>query len=252
MVHCQSSNSSLLLWPHKPFLSLSFKSKQYTDKWKKTNQETHREIHSHTFTLTQIHTKFKTKITSKISIKHKCPDNTVWEKKATKISLSLFHGDHIFLFIVPALKVYLRYPVRLHYRALSSFFSLQMGCQLQIASWSGKEPNSTSLLSATIPCGLTLCRPCECCQILCEFLCASVLLCLEDTFPWSHPSSLTLSIILSPLPYSLLSLEGRIWQRHSIYDWILQYLSVPAHCTIVYGSLCQFLPILGRYIVVAK
>lgn len=108
-------------------------------------------------------------------------------------------------------EVCLRYIVEYY---LSFFFA--NGCQLQIASWLGQGPMSTSLLSAGISFGLKLFMSCECydslCEcydILCEFLCASALLCLEDTFPWSHPSPLTLSIILSPLTYSLLSLEGK-------------------------------------------
>lgn len=89
--------------------------------------------------------------------------------------------------------------------------------------------------SAGVWSGLNLCRSCACCHSLCEFIHASVLLCLEDTV-YSEPSTTSGSwVFLPPLLYTLLSLEGGIWWRQSIWNWVLQNLS---HCTRCF---CEFL-----------
>lgn len=83
--------------------------------------------------------------------------------------------------------------------------------------------------------GLNLCGSCACCHGLCEFIHASVLLCLEDTV-YLEPSTTSGSwVFLPPLLYTLLSLEGGIWWRQSIWNWVLQSLS---HCTRCF---CEFL-----------
>lgn len=46
---------------------------------------------------------------------------------------------------------------------------------------------------------LSLCRPSACCEGLCEFMCASILLCLEDVVSLGQPSPLALKMFLFPL-----------------------------------------------------
>jgi hypothetical protein len=65
----------------------------------------------------------------------------------------------------------------------------QSGCQLHIASWSRWDPLYTSPFTAGIWLGLYLCR--HCLLPVSEPMCASVLLCVEDTASWeaSIPSN---------------------------------------------------------------
>lgn len=64
-----------------------------------------------------------------------------------------------------------------------AIFSFASRCQLQIASWLwvGKLMSTTPSQHWDLSV-LNLCRPCACCPHLCEFKCASFLLCLEDSF----------------------------------------------------------------------
>ena len=81
---------------------------------------------------------------------------------------------------------------------------------------------------------MNLCRPCACCHSFCEFTCASILLCLEDTlFSWCHSSPSVLTIFLPPHPCSHQSLGGEGWWWHPNCDWQFQILLLFAHCSHV-------------------
>lgn len=89
-------------------------------------------------------------------------------------------------------------------------FSSPYSCQSRIASWLRERPSVLPLLCAGILSGLILYRSCECSHRLCEFLCASSLLCLgkccflEVLYHLCHLPS-----FLLPVPQRSLSFQGR-------------------------------------------
>lgn len=93
-------------------------------------------------------------------------------------------------------------------------FSYVSGYQLQIASWLGVgvQVYFSLLVLGTLSLAWTLCVTCVCSYCLCEFLCASVLLCLEDTVFLSQSSLLSLTVFLPPLPWAMR--EGLMMTSH--------------------------------------
>lgn len=71
-----------------------------------------------------------------------------------------------------------------------------------------------------------------CVPTLHEFICISVLLCLVVTVSCSHPSPLSLTVFLPPLPHSFLTLEGRGLVRRSRLGLMLQCLSHSICCAL--------------------
>lgn len=71
----------------------------------------------------------------------------------------------------------------------------------------GETPGPFPPLSLETPSGLNLCRSCVCCHSLREFICAPVLLYLEDTVSLESPTSSAPTIFL-PLVLSYLSRGG--------------------------------------------
>jgi hypothetical protein len=79
---------------------------------------------------------------------------------------------------------------------------------------------------------------CACCHSLCEFTCASVLLCMEDSVSFGHPSPLASAIFLPPSAQIHEPWKGRFdedipfrtekysflnyWNGHSIYPFLRQ------------------------------
>lgn len=59
----------------------------------------------------------------------------------------------------------------------------------------------------------TCADPATYCHRVCEFIWASILLCLSDRFSWHRPSPLAPKITLSPLLHSDLIPEGRSWMK---------------------------------------
>ena len=87
-------------------------------------------------------------------------------------------------------------PGTMHWRTLISVLPVDINADSLLAGC------RASMIS--LPSSLNLCGTLTCCHSLCEFIYATVLLCLED-FPWSHLSPLALFIFLSPLLQSSLS-----------------------------------------------
>lgn len=78
-------------------------------------------------------------------------------------------------------------------------------------------------------------RFCMCCYSLCEFICASVLLYLEDTislelFTTSGLYNIYASYI-TYIPY--LALRGGVWWRHPIWDWVFHNFLLSEYSLIV-------------------
>lgn len=96
-------------------------------------------------------------------------------------------------------------------------FSLGSLCQSEIASSSVLGPCPISPVQSL------------CCHSLCEFTRVWIRLCLKTLYPWNCPSPLGLSFSLPPVSYSSWSPEG----RHPIQGWVLQNLSLSAHCPVV-------------------
>lgn len=120
-------------------------------------------------------------------------------------------------------KVQLIYPVKLHLKKLFLFtwLSIRESFLVRDQSWS-----PLPVLSIGILFGLDLCRFCAYCQTLCEFVCMSALLWLENKFFLASPIHFDLYKFPSPLSQSSLSSE----------DWVLHSLSFYTHCPVV--SLC--------------
>ena len=84
---------------------------------------------------------------------------------------------HLLLAMGPFLKCDL---YTLLYSIGAKQFSFVFASWRQHLSW-GQRIASTFPVHSRSPSILDLCIPCPCCHSLCEFICASVLLCLEDT-----------------------------------------------------------------------
>lgn len=97
-------------------------------------------------------------------------------------------------------------------------FSLHSGYQLLIASWLRVGVCVYFLhSSAGILCDLNLWSLCVYYHFLCEFICASVLLSLEDTVSFGVIHHLWfLQSFPSHLSHRFLSLIGGLWWRHPI------------------------------------
>lgn len=116
-----------------------------------------------------------------------------------KMPLSSFCVVELRLGMSSALN-YVIYPGKLHWRKLI-FFCHEY--KLHIASWSWRS--LCSPLRPGMP-GLSLCRPCESCYSFCEFMWASILLCLKNTvsleisiiFGFYHLSTSFSTFILEP------------------------------------------------------
>lgn len=86
-------------------------------------------------------------------------------------------------------------------------------------------------------------RPCACCLSLHEFICPSVLFCLEDTISLECSITCTLRTFPIPLPHNALSLEGRDLmntsqlRRSALKSHSLSSLSSCGLC--IYSHLCQ-------------
>lgn len=103
--------------------------------------------------------------------------------------------------------------------------------QVQIAFWLGVGACVYFLLNAGTPSGLSRCRSCTG-ATLSEFICTSVLLCLEDSFPGAVPrlwllQSLRFLFPQIPEPRGEALLET------------LPSLSLPAHCLVVVPIYCK-------------
>lgn len=80
--------------------------------------------------------------------------------------------------------------------------------QSQTTSWLRVKFVSTSLSHPRLLSDLTLCSSCTCCHSF-KFTCASVLLCLVSSRPWSLPLPLTLIVFTPIFQHWSLSLKRR-------------------------------------------
>lgn len=98
---------------------------------------------------------------------------------------------------------------------LKNLFSL---CHLLSIAFSfllrGRILCPLTLLGVRLTSGLNMCKSCTCCNSLIEFMCRSILLCLEILFPWSHPSS-PLAFTVFPFPHRSLRPKKRNLRKTS-------------------------------------
>ena len=79
--------------------------------------------------------------------------------------------------------------------------------------------NETVCLLPILRPGLNLCRPYACCHSLCDLICSSVLLCLEDTVSLVSPITSGSDDLSASLPYSTLSPQGMNLMKASHLMW---------------------------------
>lgn len=90
--------------------------------------------------------------------------------------------------------VWVFHPVTLHWRKL--IFPFPFPSRLGVGLCDHSLPLLAEVLS-----GLNLGRSCACCDSLCEFMCALILLCLDDAVSSECAPPLALTIFLLPLPH---------------------------------------------------